>query len=559
MRLTLFLSCLLLFNSAAAFGLSDAEERRIEEALDAVDAAVDNFAAYVDKKEANIQLMRAALDKSQSELVRYELAYSLYDEYRPFQKDSAIHFLDVCIEAARQSGDYDKFALCQAKKAHICSNAGMYVESLGLLDEIDTTVISGQARIQYYVSLAHVCGDVSYYSPLSQTRGDYGVLAWQFRQRILAEADKSGADYLVTLEQTHMDNGDTTASMAVNNQWLTLVEHGSHAYALVSLYRYLEFKARRDTTDMLVWLGEAVIADIRNGVMDQGAMWELANQLMLRHDINRAYRYICFTSDCAAKFGSRQRLSSISPLLTTIAREYKAEAEQSGARLRRTVAWISVLAVLLAVAVALVARQRNKLRLAGDSLTSSLRELADANDELRASNDQLSYLNAQRKTLNSQLAEANKVKEEYVGRFMRLCSHYVERLDDIRMKVKNKVNGGLWADLKAITRSDDFNADDMGELFANFDEAFLHLYPDFVEQFNALLIPEARLAPPSPGRLNTQMRIFALIRLGISESGRISEILHCSVNTIYNYRAQAKKSAAYGKSDFEERVKAINS
>lgn len=555
MRLTLFLSLALFFHAVGARAAVD--EARIAEVLRSVDAVVANSSEFIVKKEGEITLMRTALDKSQSGMARYELAYGLYEEYRPFLKDSALVYLDVCIEAARKYGDYDKMALCMAKKAHICSNAGMYVESLGLLAQIDTAMISGGARIQYYVSMAHVCGEVAYYSPLADYNGKYGILARQYRQRVLAEADPRSADYLVVKEQTLQDAGDTIASMAVNDYWLDRVEHGSHGYALVSLYRYLEYKLRGDTTNMFVWLGEAVIADIRNGVMDQGAMWELANQLMLRHDIDRAYRYICFTSDCAARFGSRQRLSSISPLLTTIAQEYKADAEMSDKNLRNTLAAISVMSAMLATAVFFVGRQRNKLRQAGDNLAKSLRELAEANNELRASNDQLSYLNMQRKTLNSQLVEANKVKEEYVGRFMRLCSRYVDRLDDIRNVVKNKVNGGQWVELKAIMRTDDFKADYTDELYANFDEAFLHLYPDFVGQFNALLIPEARVAPPSKDRLNTQMRIFALIRLGITESGRISEILHCSVNTIYNYRAQAKKSSVCGKLDFEERVKAI--
>lgn len=213
--------------------------------------------------------------------------------------------------------------------------------------------------------------------------------------------------------------------------------------------------------------------------------------------------------------------------------------------------------MLLLLFVIFIAVQRNKLRKTRDRLAQSNDALSEVNKQLMSANAELTSLSEQRRVLNTQLAEANKVKEEYVGRFMSLCSRYVERLDDLRKKVRNKVKNGQTAELNALLRSSELNTHDMEELYVNFDTAFLHLFPDFVEQFNSLLTPENRTTEPQPGRLTTQMRIFALIRLGITDSGRISEILHYSVNTIYNYRAQTKKLSACGKDDFEERVKEI--
>lgn len=240
-----------------------------------------------------------------------------------------------------------------------------------------------------------------------------------------------------------------------------------------------------------------------------------------------------------------------------IAQRYKAGSEDYQARLRLTLFCISILVVLLLFFVIYIAIQRNKLSKTRDWLAKSNEALSEANTRLMSVNADLTSLSEQRRALNTQLTEANRVKEEYVGRFMSLCSRYVERLDDLRKKVRNKVKNGQTAELNALLRSSDFNADDMEELYVNFDTAFLHLFPDFVEQFNSLLTPESRTPVPQPGRLTTQMRIFALIRLGITDSGRISEILHYSVNTIYNYRAQTKKLSACGKEDFEERVKKI--
>ena len=90
-----------------------------------------------------------------------------------------------------------------------------------------------------------------------------------------------------------------------------------------------------------------------------------------------------------------------------------------------------------------------------------------------------------------------------------------------------------------------------------FDKAFLKLYPKFVEQFNGLLREDARIELKKGKLLNTELRIFALIRLGITQSSDIASMLRYSVNTIYNYRAQIKNSALGDRDNFEERIKEI--
>ncbi len=532
-------------------------DAKVDSILCLIDDAVEHHDVYVGRKRTRIETLRKELAKAQSDEARYEISFSLFEEYKPFVKDSAIIYLDNCISSARCMSDSSLVAICLAHKAYMCSNTGAYVESLDVLKSIDSSGLTPEAQQRILVSRSHVFGEIATYSPLAESRVFYGVAAQDCLSSLFHEADPMSQDVILAHELNALNSGDTATSMRFSNLWLDRVERGSTDFALLSLYRYLEFKARLDTTNMLLWLGESVLADIRNGVQDQGSMWEMSNQLILMGQVDRAYRYICYTSECANRFGSRQRLSHISPLLTMIAQRYKAEGEGYQSRLRFTLFCISLLAVLLLLFVIFIAIQRNKLRKTRDRLAKSNDALSEVNKRLMSANAELTSLSEQRRMLNTQLAEANKVKEEYVGRFMSLCSRYVERLDDLRKKVRNKVKNGQTAELNALLRSSELNADDMEELYVNFDTAFLHLFPDFVEQFNLLLTPENRTAEPQPGRLTTQMRIFALIRLGITDSGRISEILHYSVNTIYNYRAQTKKLSACGKDDFEERVKEI--
>ena len=217
-------------------------------------------------------------------------------------------------------------------------------------------------------------------------------------------------------------------SLSINNQWLQQVQPGSTEYAIVAYYRYLDYKAMGDSIQMMYWLAESVLSDVKNAVMDQGSVWEMANQLMSRGDVDRSYRYICFTSDCADRFGSRQRLSHISPLLSRIAQVYKAKEERSNRSLRYTITAISILSLLLLIALAYVHRKRNQLAVTRDHLAQSNNQLQGTNAQLSSLNNQLSSLNSQLTTLNSQLSEANRVKDEYVGRFLSLCSIYIDKL-----------------------------------------------------------------------------------------------------------------------------------
>ena len=97
---------------------------------------------------------------------------------------------------------------------------------------------------------------------------------------------------------------------------------------------------------------------------------------------------------------------------------------------------------------------------------------------------------------------------------------------------------------------------ELEELYVNFDKAFLNLYPNFIEEFNELLKPEGRFAV-TKDRLNITLRIFALIRLGITDMTQIANFLHYSVQTIYNYKSRVRKVSLLAPEAFEEKVKKI--
>ena len=522
-----------------------------------IDEAIAESPRYVAQREAKITAARHAYEQASGQQ-KYEEGYRLFELYRPLVSDSAIYFLRECIALAEEQGNHAASVRCRSQLAIRCSNIGLYDEALNILDSIrlgnglDKTVLG-----TYYEAYNNVYGELSYYTRLDDMRQHYQQKEQYYKQLMFENLPATSESCFLRREQAAQAEGKLKEAMAINDEWMKTVEPGSHPYALVALYRYIEYKLQGDSTQMMYWLTESVLADIRNAAMDQGSMWELANELMLSGDVDRASRYISYTSDCANRYGSRQRNWQIAPLLTHIANEYKSQSERITSHLWGTVAVISILALLLLGALFFVHRRNTQLHAARNDLKTSNDELAAANNLLASQKDELATLNGQLSMVNGQLTESNRVKEEYIGRFMSLCSQYIDKLDNYRKMVNKKMKNKELDELFQISKSTELKEKELEELYENFDTVFLHLFPNFIDDFNALLQPEMQIHPKEENRLTTDIRIFALIRLGFEDSSKIAEFLHYSVNTIYNYRARIKNGALGNREQFENRVKTL--
>ncbi len=546
----------MLFLTFHLLGCQAQTRASVDSLLSRIDKAVDNAPMYVAKRERRIGKLRLDLARARTDRERYRASFALYGQYAPFINDSAVYFLNRCAMFATRMGKKSDLCKCEALIAMRHSGTGVYVESLNTLRGIDTVGVSREAKGVYFQAYTHVYGEMAYYSHVAAAKARYYEI--QGRYRTLMYANVSATDNAVfQYRQLQTLNPDQwRESLRVNDEWMRHVEKGSYPYALVTLYRYLAYKHGNDSTRMMYWLAQSVLADIKNGVLDQGSMWEMANQLMEANDVDRAYKYISYTCNCATRFGSRQRLAQIAPLLADIAGKYKAENDRYNRRQAMTLSVISLLAVALLIGFFYVVRQRHKLAVAKDELASYNSQLQELNVRLESLNGQLSATNVRLSAVNKELSDANRVKEEYVGQFMRLCSEYINKMAALRKKVNNKVKTRQYAEVYEMTRPQG-DKEDLEAFYANFDSAFLHLFPNFFESFNALLRPEARIEQPHKDRLTTPVRIFALIRLGINDSSKIAEFLHYSVNTIYNYRAHIKKGALNDKETFEDDIRKI--
>jgi hypothetical protein len=299
------------------------------------------------------------------------------------------------------------------------------------------------------------------------------------------------------------------------------------------------------------WLVQAALVDIRNAIMDQGALWNLANTVIRQEgDLDRADRYVTFSWQCLSRFSTHMRAWLVAPVVTRINSEYREQLQTANNHLRFTIALISLMLIGMLLMLFNTIKKSRQLTLARNELQASNTRLSTANQLLSETNEQLRHAVIH-------LNDSNRVKDEYIGKFLSICSEYIEKLDNYRLKMNRKLKAKQYNDLMRLTSSEQLKEDEIKELFYNFDTVFLHLFPTFIDDFNALLRPEEKIVPANGHLLNTELRIFALIRLGIDESSKIARFLHYSPNSIYSYRGRIKNKAAVNRGDFEKLVKEI--
>ncbi len=516
-----------------------------------LDAAIDSSDIYLRQKTERIASLKDSYRRSTTDIERYNAAEQLYEEYIPFENDSAITYQYKCIQLAERMERTDLKNKALIDLASQLANSGFYHEAEMHFKEIQPSQLEGTIRDKCLTTMSQLYGEMAYYTHDPELKSRFYATQNALRDSLIATIDSTSLTWIFQKTLTLNNREKSKEALAYSDRWMKVCKPGSRDYATMAFFRSEIYKNLDDVEMQRYWLLHAAIIDVRSAIMDQGALWSLANSLIRNEgDLDRAYKYMDFSWNCISRFSPHMRSWQVSPILTRINDEYKAKLKNANTRLQWTVGIISLLSLFTILLLGYVTKKR--------------RQLAAAHDELAQSNQQLSRLNAQLKETNEQLAmsnlrlhDSNRVKDEYITKFLKLCSEYIDKLDNYRIKINRKAKANQFDDIRKMTSSQQMKEDEVKELFDNFDAVFLHLFPNFLSEFNALLKPEEQIVLPEENHLTTDLRIFALIRLGIDESSRIADFLRYSPNSIYNYRARIKNKAIGDREDFERRVKEI--
>lgn len=541
----------LLFFLIFSFPLYTWAGNTLDSLLNVLDLTIQEHEKYVVQRESRIVHLKDlvyGIEKNSTE--HYNLNSQLYKEYKAFICDSAIHYLNENIRIAERLHDNDRRIESKLQLSLLLSSTGMYTESIDVLKSVDRREVAPRLVSEYYTCFDHVYGELSVYTQDKTLSGHYWSISQAYRDSLYAILPHESEEYLLMHEALLRDRHEYEEALKINNLRLADAEPNTPPYALVTYHRSLIYKYSDNSRGEKENLCLSAISDIRSAIKDHASLWMLAQLLYEDGDMERAYQYMRFSWNATKFYNARLRSWQSADVLSLIDKTYQAMIEKQNDRLQQNLLLITALLVLLVVALGYIYRQMKKL--------------ADARNHLQVANGQLNGLNEELRQMNSclsatniELSESNQIKEEYIARFIKLCSTYINRLDAYRRMVNKKVSAGQIAELLKITRSQDALDEELEELYANFDTAFLHLFPDFVKKFNDLLQDNERIVLKKDELLNTELRIFALIRLGIEDSSQIAEFLRYSVNTIYNYRAKVKNKARGSREDFEDLVRKI--
>ena len=515
-----------------------------------LDHKIQNHAIYIELKNTKIEDLKAEKLRANTADKIYTANALLYKEYRSFISDSAISYLNQNLDIAYSLNDIQKINETSLACVTMFSMLGMYKEASDILDNVKKEYLEESQMINYYNSVQNLYSGLGQYTQDSRSRGHYWINSTLYRDSVALAASPDSEEYMRIEEIKLRQDGKIEEALAINDKRLAMTKMGTPVYALVTFNRSLIYRKKGDPDMEKKYLILSAISDIQSAIKDNASIPILANKLMQEGDINRAYRYVRFSLDNINDYNTRIRSSEILNIQSIIDKAYQEKNDEQKRQLRIFLILISILSVLLAISVFYVYKQMRK----GILISKRLKE---TNLELNELNQKLHNMNNELRKINYEVVEANHIKEEYIGYFLDQCSKYIEKLDDFRKSVNKKIQSKEIESLYKSTKNNDLKENELKELFSNFDIMFTHLFPDFIEKFNSLLQDGEHIILKKGEILNNELRIYALIRLGIDDSGKIANFLGYSVNTIYNYRTKTRNKAKISREDFEWTVKKI--
>ena len=536
----------------SALTSSFAQNKNIKDLYEQLDQAIEQSQYYINQKESRITKIKKQSRQGHTPPQLLTAYYKLYEEYQTYKSDSSIYYIHQAIDLAKRNNMKSDITKLRSLLALQYSTSGAFTEALHVLQSIDKKTLNNSNKKDYYIAFYHVYGELGFTNINIDTELSQEFYSKQdcYRDTLFSILSPNSEDYLMRKEVLLTSQNKLKEALKINDIRLSKCKKGSHEYGIVAYYRYLIYRSLKDEDMVKYWLLQSAICDVKCAINDQASLWILAEILSKEKDVERSYKYINFSWNATKRFRTRIRSWQISPVLGTIDHNYQAELKKANHRLIFAIICVSLLVIALALLTFYVNKQKSYL-------SNARNELKKTNTQLEELNNKLSFTNGMLKASNDKLNESNGVKEEYIGQFLGACSHYIDKLDKMRLNVNKMVKNKQYNELYSMTKSSEVKEQELEELHANFDKVFLNLFPNFVEDLNGLLKEECQIHLSSPNKLSAIVRVFALIRLGIDDSTKIAEFLHYAVNTIYNYRAKLRNGALNDRNEFEKKVREL--
>ena len=467
---------------------------------------------------------------------RYEIYQEMYREYKRYNMTFALSVAEQKLVIAKELDSLPLIRISEMNVAEIMSIMGMYKEALDVVDEMNCSAMDTAQRLYCFHIYHSLYSLMSENSASQKERNRYNRLIALYKDSLISLIDRNSLGYDVMINGKLIEDERYDESLIIMNRCYERYKHDESqlrivAYILSDIYsRMGELEKEKE------YLAISATADLRTAVKEYIALRKLAVLLYREGQINRAYDYIKCAMEDAAFCGARFRILEISEALPIITAAYDEKIREEREKLLVYLVLISVLSVILMASVVFICKQ--------------LKNLSSAKEAIKKMYEDLKVMNENLDELNKTLSESNHVKEEYIGSVFNLCSNYINKMEAYRINLHRILVANRSEEARRMTGTT-LVQDELKEFFAHFDAIFLNIYPNFIDEFNSLLKDGEQIIPKVGDILTPELRIFALIRLGITDGSKIANFLHYSPQTVYNYKLKIKNRLSITKDEFE--------
>lgn len=464
---------------------------------------------------------------------QYDLAMKLYNAYAAYKFDSAYYYSRLALELAHQLDDRELLAKAQIAQARGYCSAGLFKEAFETISRVDTIGLSDNTRADVIHARFGLTFELAVYSRKKEPA--YSLYVNKLSDYLHElQSFLPADDWRIVHDQLDLYTCKDQNEEALGLELLRYSKptEDLHDYAIKSVCLGRRYLALGDTVRGMHHIAEAAVADIENCTRETTATRILAETLYALGDIEHAYQYAREALTDAGFFDSRHREIEIANILPIIENQRFDTIQRQKNQLLFSFIVVSLLFLAFLIAVVIILKQVNRIKKARVIIENQNKELL---------------------AINSQLSEMSKIKDECIGQIFSINSAYLDKIDDFRKVVARKIQTRQYDDLQSMLKKSDL-LKEREVMFVSFDDTFLKLFPDFVQKFNALFKEEDRIVLKSPVVLTTELRIFALIRLGITENERIAKFLNYSVNTVNTYKTRIKNRSVLPNERFEASI-----
>ncbi|HWK59522.1 MAG TPA: DUF6377 domain-containing protein [Parapedobacter sp.] len=520
---------------SCTFAFPNDGKNEIDSLLRVLDKTIAERAVYTAEKEQKIDEIKRVLQNERSPEERFQLNNRLIGEYQSFICDSALRYIDRNIQLANDLNNREMIDESRLRLAFVLSISGLFTQAFEIFDTIEFDALPHHLKVYYCWGFIRYNENLIKYTDNPKYNAVRLAEIAGCRDTLMNLLSKESDMYLKEKSFKLKAEGAFQASADIQLTLFTNEVVGSHGYAMSAMGLSMIHKELGNQRLQEKYLLLAAITDVRLAVKENESLLNLAMYLHGKGDVNRAYNYIQAALEDANFYNSRFRNAVIARTQPIIEATYLAKIEQQRRNLRLYALATSIFLIVLVVTLYFLYKQ--------------IKTVSRARRHLNTINVQLI-------SANQRLDEANLIRERYIGYYINQCAVYLDKLDEFRKNVSRKIKSGQLDELQKLSASTTTLEKDAQELYTDFDSTFLEVYPDFVVEFNALLKEDERYVLKK-NQLNTELRIFALIRLGITDVNQIATFLRYSIQTIYNYKSKVKGKATVDPDNFEENVKKI--